>query len=122
MEELERKKRESLRITVRLPPSLAEKLQDLVNSGMYKNLSDVVRQALAELIKKHYPSPHKSTVTVDLPLSLKRELEKIVKEGEAIDLDDAIRNALREYIEFRVRKYVKASVEREAKEIAGDNL
>ncbi len=121
-EEKDRKRREPLRITVRLSPPLAEKLQDLVESGMYKNLSEVVRKALSDLIKTHYPPPHRSTVTVDLPLSLKKELEKLVEEGEAIDLDDAIRNALREYIEFRVRRYVKASVEEEAKKIAEDEV
>ena len=121
-EEKDRKMREPMRITVRLSPTLAEKLQELVESGIYKNLSEAVRTALSDLIKKHYPRPNVSTVTVNLPISLRNELEKLVKEGEAIDLDDAIRNALREYVEFRIRRYVKTSVEEEAKKIAEDEL
>ena len=88
-EEKDRKRREPLRITVRLSPPLAEKLQDLVESGMYKNLSEVVRKALSDLIKKHYPPPHRSTVTVDLPLSLKKELEKLVL-GKTVRLEGDI--------------------------------
>lgn len=111
----ERKKYDSVRITVRLPLPIVEKLQDLVESGTYKNLSDIVRHALIELIDKHSPPPNKSIVKVEIPKYLYEELKKIVEGGRAVDIEDAIRNIIREYLEYRIRDYIKRKIEEEMK-------
>jgi putative addiction module CopG family antidote len=41
------------RVAIRLGPDQKEKIQRLVESGQYKNLSEVVRDALTRLLKEN---------------------------------------------------------------------
>jgi len=91
------------RITVRLTPDTAEAIQTLIDSGEYLSVSEVIREALDDLLSKRFPSGNVDRVTVELPKAKVMELESLVQEGDSVSLDDAIRNAVREYTRTRLR-------------------
>lgn len=92
------------RVTVRMPSEIVEKLQEMVDSGEYSNISEAIRSAVDEFLEKRFTPENLSKVTVDLPKTKVMELESLVRDGDSISLDDAIRNAVREYTRSRVSK------------------
>jgi len=89
------------RVTVRIPSETVEKLQELVDTGEYANISDAVRAAVDEFLGNRFSPDHLSKVTVELPKSNVLEMESLVRDGDSVSLDDAIRNAVREYTRSR---------------------
>ncbi len=104
---------DSSRITIRLSPSATEKLQKLVESGEYKNISEVVRTAIEDFLAEKFSPKNIKRVTVDLPKKTTGLLLELVNSGdvEAVDMNDAIRMAVKEY----VRRYVSKTAGTEIK-------
>jgi len=106
---------DSIRITIRLSRAAAEKLEELVKSGEYKNLSDVVRTAIENFLAEKFAPKNVEKISVDLPKSTVAMLVKLVEAGDAVDLDDAIRTAVREYVRKQISELARESIEREIK-------
>ncbi len=98
---------DSIRITIRLSREALEKLEELVEKGEYKNISEVVRTAIEEFLKEKNPPDNIKKLRVDLPRSTVNELMRLVEEGDAVDLDDAIRTAVREYVKRRLQEITR---------------
>ena len=92
------------RVTIRLSTDSVDKMQELVASGQFETITDVIRAAVEEFLGKYYSPDNVKKVTVDLPKSNAVELETLVNDGDSISLDDAIRNAVREYTRTRLTK------------------
>lgn len=92
------------RVTVRMSSDVVEKLQKMVDSSVYGNISDVIRAAVDEFLSNRFTPENLSKVTVELPKTKVLELESLVRDGDSISLDDAIRNAVREYTRTRAGK------------------
>jgi Arc/MetJ-type ribon-helix-helix transcriptional regulator len=95
---------ESERVTVRLPEDQIKKLDKLIKKGEYGNLSDVIREAIQELLDRKYTPENLERRTINFPKDSISNLEKLVNDGDAIDIEDAVRNAVRDYIRGRVRR------------------
>ncbi len=95
------------RITVRIPVSMAEELEEIVTRDNYSNVSEVIRAALDSFIRTKNSPDYISNVTVALPKKNVDDIKDLVNEGDSIDVDDAIRNAVREYIRDRISQIRK---------------
>ncbi|NPA74480.1 MAG: ribbon-helix-helix protein, CopG family [Euryarchaeota archaeon] len=104
---------DSSRITIRLSQTAMEQMQKLVESGEFKNISDVVRTAIERFLSEKFSPPNVERVSVDLPKKTKDLLVELVESGEieAVDMNDAIRLAVKEY----VRRYISQAAENEIK-------
>ena len=92
------------RVTIRLSAESIDKMQDLVSSGKFETITDVIREAVDEFLGKYYSPDNMQKVTVDLPKNNAVELESLVQDGDSISIDDAIRNAVREYTRTRLKR------------------
>ncbi|BAB59746.1 hypothetical protein [Thermoplasma volcanium GSS1] len=77
---------EEKRITVRLPLSLVDEIQNLVDTGEFESMSDVVRRALVYLTESR--TAKKEYVKVDLLIPKKIVSDSDGKIGTSITLDD----------------------------------
>ncbi len=91
----------SERITVRLDKETVSLLDRLSEEDEYRNVSDVVRNAIEFFLESKFPPGHIQKVTVDVPKTSMSDLENLVMEGDSVSVDDAIRNAVREYLRKR---------------------
>ena len=89
------------RVTVRLTAEQIALIQNLVDSGEFETVTDVVRAAVDEFMSKRFTPDNIRKVTVDLPTESAIRLESLVSDGDAVSFDDAIRNAVREYTRSR---------------------
>ena len=110
---------DSTRITIRLSKNATEKLQELVDRGEYKNLSDVVRAAIEDFLAEKFAPKNIERVSVDLPKKTVSLLLELVDSGdvEAVDLNDAIRLAVKEYVHHRVAEAAREEIKKGIKEI-----
>ena len=92
------------RVTIRIAKDDIDKMQDLVLSGQFDTITDIIRDAISELLERYYPPENVEKVTVDLPKNNAVQLETLVNDGDSISIDDAIRNAVREYTRTRLAK------------------
>ena len=90
------------RVTVRITKEQLLLIQNLIDSGKYETMTDVVKSALDEFLGKFYSPDNIQKVTVDLPNGNMIRLEELVREGDSVSIDDAIRNAVREYTRNRI--------------------
>lgn len=90
------------RVTVRITKEQLLLIQNLIDSGKYETMTDVVKSALDEFLGKFYSPDNIQKVTVDLPKGNMIRLEELVREGDSVSIDDAIRNAVREYTRNRI--------------------
>jgi len=95
------------RITVRIPVSMAEELEEIVSRDNYSNVSEVIRAALDSFIEAKNAPEYISNVTVALPKKNVDDIQDLVNEGDSISVDDAIRNAVREYVRDRLTEFKK---------------
>ncbi len=102
---------DSIRITIRLSRNAAEKMEELVKSGEFKNLSEVVRTAIENFLAEKFAPKNIEKISVDLPKGTVAMLVKLVEAGEAVDMDDAIRTAVREYVRRQISSLAKESIE-----------
>lgn len=107
---------DSIRITIRLSRNAAEKMEELVKSGEFKNLSEVVRTAIENFLAEKFAPRNIEKISVDLPKSTVAMLVKLVEAGDAVDLDDAIRTAVREYVRRQISLLAKESIEKRIQE------
>lgn len=94
------------RVTVRISEETMEKLEELVSSFQYENVSDIIRKAIDEFIERNYSKGPTSKVDVILPRKILKELENDVSSGAAINLEDLIRVILRDYTLKRVNQEI----------------
>ncbi len=104
---------DSPRITIRLSKAAAEQIQELVDSGEFKNTSEVIRAAIEKFLSERFTPPNVERVSVDLPKKTMEMLLELVQSGdvEAVDMNDAIRMAVKDY----VRRYISRLAEEEIK-------
>ncbi len=95
------------RITIRISSQKSAQLQDMVESGEFQNISDVIRTAIDEFLQGRSSSDNVQKVRVELPRAKVIELEALVREGDSVSMDDAIRNAVREYTRTRVSRALR---------------
>ncbi len=107
---------DSIRITIRLSKSAAEKIEELVESGEFKNISEVIRRAIEDFLAEKFAPKNIEKVSVNLPKSTVSLLVELVEKGDAVDMDDAIRNAVREYVKRRVSEYAKKEIKEKIEE------
>ena len=114
---------DSIRITIRLSKSAAEKIEELVRSGEFKNISEVIRNAIENFLSEKFSPKNIEKISVNLPRSTVNLLLELVDKGDAVDMDDAIRNAVREYVKRRISELAKEEIKRGIKEeIRGDEI
>lgn len=58
---------EKSRNSITLTKIYKDALAELVDSGMYVDLQDAIREALRDLFKKHDMHPFKTTAPIDCP-------------------------------------------------------
>ena len=104
---------DSARITIRLSKSVMDQLQTLVDSGEFKNISDVVRAAIENFLNERDVPPNVNRVVLDLPKKTTQLLLKLVESGEfeVVDMNDAIRSAVKEYIRAHASELARAKIE-----------
>lgn len=85
------------RVTVRISGETMEKLEQLVESMQFENISDIIRKSIDEFIDRNYKGGKASKVNILVPQKILTDLEKDVESGAAISLDDLIRIILRDY-------------------------
>lgn len=90
------------RVTIRITKEQLLLIQNLIDSGKFDTMTDVVKGALDEFLGKYFSPENIQKVTVDLPKGNMIQLEELVRDGDSISIDDAIRNAVREYTRNRV--------------------
>ena len=90
------------RVTIRITKEQLLLIQNLIDSGKFDTMTDVVKTALDEFLGKYFSPENIQKVTVDLPKGNMIQLEELVRDGDSISIDDAIRNAVREYTRNRV--------------------
>jgi len=108
---------DSIRITIRLSRNAAEKMEQLVKSGEFKNLSEVVRTAIENFLAEKFSPKNIEKISVDLPKATVAMLNQLVEEGDAVDIDDAIRTAVREYVRRQISALAKGEIEKGLKEM-----
>ncbi len=90
------------RITIRVSEDLIEKLQEIVDKQNYSSISDAIREAINDFIKKN--EDNKITdVDLKLPGKIYEQLETEVKNGNAVSIEDLIRIILREYAKAKTK-------------------
>lgn len=85
------------RVTVRISEETMEKLEQLVDTMQFENISEIIRKSIDEFIERNYKGGKASKVNVMIPQKILTDLEKDVESGSAISLDDLIRIILRDY-------------------------
>ncbi len=103
-------KLESTRITIRISGEAYKKLEELLKTGEFKNMSDVIRTAIQEFLKTRFSPPNVSKIPVELPKSIMDSIDILVESGDAIDKEDLIRLAVREYVNRRIKEIVREKV------------
>ncbi len=101
---------ESTRITIRISGEAYKKLEELLKTGEFKNMSDVIRTAIQEFLKTRFSPPNVSKIPVELPKSIIDSIDVLVENGDAIDKEDLIRLAVREYVNRRIKEIVREKV------------
>ncbi len=90
------------RITIRVSEDLIEKLQEIVDKQNYSSISDAIREAINDFIKKN--EDNKITdVDLKLPGKIYEQLETEVRNGNAVSIEDLIRIILREYAKAKTK-------------------
>lgn len=94
------------RVTVRISEDTMEKLEQLVESMQFENISDIIRKSIDEFIERNYRGGKASKVNILIPQKILGDLEKEVESGSAISLDDLIRIILRDYTLKRLNEEI----------------
>ena len=100
---------ETERVTVRVPSEKLEKMDELVKSGKFTNMSDVIRAAIEKFLADENIPSNISKMNVELPKGNVIQLGQLVDSGDSVSVDDAIRNAIREYIRTHLSKALEDS-------------
>lgn len=96
---------ESIRITVRIPQDLVEKIDSLLATGKYgKTTSDLIRRALEAFIETEMSPENVEKKLVDLPKSSVKVLEDLTEQGEYVSVEDAIRAVIRDYVKNTIKE------------------
>jgi len=100
----------SVRITIRITGEAYSKLEELLKTGEYKNLSEIIRTAIQEFLKSKFTPPNISKIPVDIPKAVMDNIEILIENGDAVNKEDLIRMAVREYVNRRVKEIVSKRV------------
>ncbi len=106
---------DSPRITIRLSETAAKQMQELVERGEYKNISEVVRAAIEKFLREKFTPPNVERVSVDLPKKTVELLLQLVESGdvEAVDMNDAIRMAVKDYVRRYISRVAEGAINEE---------
>jgi Arc/MetJ-type ribon-helix-helix transcriptional regulator len=100
---------ESERVTIRLPPDRVKALHQLVKSGTYTTISDVIRAAIDRFIDMQFSPDYIRKLMIELPKGNVVDLQQLVKSGDSVSVEDAVRNAVREYVRRRLHKAMEGA-------------
>src|SRR5205809_662130 len=100
---------ESERVTIRLPPDKAKVLRQLVKSGTFTTISDVIRAAIDKFIDIQFSPDYIRKLMIELPKGNVVDLQQLVKSGDSVSVEDAVRNAVREYVRRRLHKAMEGA-------------
>lgn len=100
---------ESERVTIRIPPDKIQALHQLVKSGEYDTISDVIRSAIDRFIDYQFAPDYIRKMIIELPKGNVVDLQQLVKSGDSVSVEDAIRNAVREYVRRRLHKAMEGA-------------
>lgn len=100
---------ESERVTIRIPPDKIHALNQLVKTGDYDTLSDVIRAAIDRFLDFKFSPDYIRKVTIELPKGNVVELQQLVKAGDSVSIEDAVRNAVREYVRRRLHRAMEGA-------------
>ncbi len=101
---------ESTRITIRISGEAYKKIEELLKTGEFKNMSDVIRTAIQEFLKARFSPPNISKIPVELPKAIMDSIDILVDSGDAVDKEDLIRQAVREYVNRKIKEIVREKV------------
>src|SRR5437773_455598 len=100
---------ESERVTIGLPPDKVKALHQLVKSGTYTTISDVIRAAIDKFIDIQFSPDYIRKLMIELPKGNVVDLQQLVKSGDSVSVEDAVRNAVREYVRRRLHKAMEGA-------------
>src|SRR5437660_11002648 len=95
---------ESERVTIRLPPDKVKALHQLVKSGTYTTISDVIRAAIDKFIDIQFSPDYIGKLMIELPRGSEVDLQQLVKSGASVSGEDAVRYAVREHVRRRLHE------------------
>jgi CopG family nickel-responsive transcriptional regulator len=90
------------RVTIRMTKEQLLLIQNLIDSGKFETMTDVVKGALDEFLGKYFSPENIKKVIDDLPMGNMIRMEELVRGGDSASIDDAIRNAVRGYTRNRI--------------------
>lgn len=91
------------KVSIRLPLELVEDLEDVVIRKRYRNMSDAIRDAVSEFVKRNRPGAPDS-VDIQFPPGLMAGIFDLLDIKEFKDIDDLVIFAVRKYVEDRLSK------------------
>ncbi|MGQ0797805.1 MAG: ribbon-helix-helix domain-containing protein [Methanobacteriota archaeon] len=100
---------ESERVTIRIPPDKIHQLQQLVKSGDFDTISDVIRSAIDRFLDFKFAPDYIRKLMIELPKGNVVDLQQLVKSGDSVSVEDAVRNAVREYVRRRLHKAMEGA-------------
>ena len=106
---------ESVRITIRISGEAYKKLEELLKSGEFKNMSEVIRAAIQEFIKSRFTPPNISKIPVELPKNVMDNIEVLIESVDAVNKEDLIRMAVRDYVSRRIQEILREKLKEEEK-------
>src|SRR5206468_2263424 len=83
-------------------PGKAKVLRQLVKSGTFTTISDVIRAAIDKFIDIQFSPDYIRKLMIELPKGNVVDLQQLVKSGDSVSVEDAVRNAVREYVRRRL--------------------
>ncbi len=86
------------RITIRVSEEDLDKLTKLRETLHKETISEVIRQAITDLLSKYDDSNNVKNIQVKLTNRMVDNLNSIIEKGEAISIDELIRTIVKEYM------------------------
>ncbi|MCL4447571.1 MAG: ribbon-helix-helix domain-containing protein [Thermoplasmatales archaeon] len=102
------------RITVRLSLGAVNKINELIEEGKFKNISEFIREAIESHLDELTSTGPSKKMTLRLPRNEVENIDVIVNKGMAVDGEDLIRTAVRDYIRDKIRELEKEQLGRAA--------
>lgn len=100
------------RITVRLSLDSVKKIDELIEEGKYKNISEFIREAIESHLEELTSTGPSKKMTLRLPRNEVENIDEIVKSGMAVDGEDFIRTAVRDFIKEKIRELERDELKR----------
>ena len=86
------------RVTLRIDRNAMDQVRRLVRKEDYSSASEVIQDAVSELLATRFAPDNIERRTVEIPKRSINCLQQIVDAGEAVSIEDAVRDAVRKYV------------------------